>query len=144
MPPPRSLPLPHRPGRWLAALLVFALLGLQTLGQAHRVLHPQTGAQADDHGQHHGHSHGVVPALPAVAPRHHEAGHGWSTLFGHQQQADACQLYDQLSLGDMAFAAVELVTALPLSGAAGARLGMAPNVAIRLAYQARGPPPITA
>ena len=152
MPPPLSPLLRYRPGRWLAALLVFALLGLQTLGQAHRALHPQTGALADahahDHGRDHrygrGFSHGAVPALPGVAAGHEEAGHDWSALFGHEQQDDACQLFDQLSLGDLALAVAELTTELPLSGAAGVWRGMAPNGAICLAYRARGPPPIAA
>lgn len=136
MSPPRPLPLKHRPSRWLAALLVLALLYVQALGQAHRALHPQLVAHQGS-----GLAHGATsPAGPSAIAN--AASHARNTLFGHEQHAEECRLFDQLSLGDLTLVAAAAAHALPLADRADAPVLASPGGASRLAYQARGPPPI--
>lgn len=130
MPPSRLSP-PHRPSRWLAQLLVCALLCLQALGQAHRVGHPSPVA---GHGAH---QHQAPLGGGASAEK---AGRGWSALFGHEQQADDCRLFDQLALGDLAPDAAESCEPPRLVAAGNACIHATPGAVPCLAYQARGPP----
>lgn len=138
MPPPRSLSLKHRPSRWLAALLVLALLYAQALGQAHRALHPQLVAHEG-----HGLADGATSHAGASSIGH-ATSDAWSTLFGHQQHAEECRLFDQLSLGDLTLVAAATGIAPPPADCADAPVVAPPSGASRLAYQARGPPPIRA
>jgi hypothetical protein len=159
---PRSLPLHRRPSRWLAALLVFALLGAQALGQAHRLAHPRlAAAQSQDvHGHGHGHAHAHAHALnraqslaldstPAgtseTAHGEAAAAHGpaqpvWNALFGHEEHAGECRLFDQHSLGELAFVALLPALAPAKAEHLRAPAPTSPGQAGWLAYRARGPP----
>lgn len=134
----RSPPLKHRPGPWLVALLVLALLYAQTLGQAHRALHPQRLAVE---------AHGLAQKAASQAgasPTGRAASHAWSALFGHGQHAEECRLFDQLSLGDLTLVAAAAAVAPPPADRTDASVPASLSGASRLAYQARGPPPIRA
>ena len=133
---PRCLPVKHRPSRWLAALLVLALLYAQALGQAHRALHPQFVVHQ---------GLGLANGAPVQAGRPaigHEASPGWSALFGHEQHAEKCRLFDQLSLGELTLVAAAAATEPPPADRPDVPVLAPPCGASRLAYQARGPPPI--
>lgn len=107
---------------WLLAA-VLALLAAQTLGLAHRVVHP--GVSAPVHSHDHAHDHA------------HESADG---LFADHDDAPDCRLYDQLSHADslpvlpLAVAAL-LVPAFLLACREGETV--ARHVAL---FQARGPP----
>lgn len=141
--PPSSRHRPQRrPGRGLVALLVFALLGLQALGQAHRALHGQRDVPAIGLAQAAGLALVQVSAEPATpqAPAAQED----RGPFGHDRQTQECRLYDQLLLADLAFAGPAAAHAPPAAGASEPPLAAAPAGVARFAYRARAPPAIPA
>lgn len=120
----------RRVGLWVA---VVALLVAQTLGLAHRVVHPGGAVAGVEHT--HAHTHG----------HEHESGHHPSllaALFAGHDEAPDCRLYDQLSHADLLPALPVAVPALhpPALQLACHAAGF---VARRSAlFDARGPPPI--
>ena len=79
----------RRVGLWVA---VVALLVAQTLGLAHRVVHPGGAVAGVEYT--HAHTHG----------HEHESGHHPSplaALFAGHDEAPDCRLYDQLSHADL-------------------------------------------
>lgn len=114
----------HRPA-WLPGLMLVALLWVQSLGLAHRVLHAPLDAAG--------------PAVAAAAPDASERASPGG-LLGHARHDAACLLFDHLAVGESVLAAA-VAAALP--AALEARLER-PDAAIRSAaapaYRARAPP----
>lgn len=132
----------RRPGRGLVALLVFALLGLQALGQAHRALHGQRDVPAIGLAQ--AARLALAQVSAEAATTQDRAAQEDRGPFGHDRQTQECRLYDQLLLADLAFAGPAVAHAPPAAGASEHLLAAAPAGATRFAYRARAPPPITA
>lgn len=118
------------PGPWLGAVLCVALLWAQTLGLAHRSAHgPQPRGAAQAHAI--AAAHDGVRGAPA---------RGFEALFGHARDTPACQLYDQLALGDVAVGGgIDAAPVLPPRSIA-VPPPVVPAGTARLAYHARAPP----
>lgn len=107
---------------------MLALLAAQTLGLAHRVVHPGGSAPGPAlHGHDHDHSGAAV----------HESA---TALFAGHEDAPDCRLYDQLSHADLLQALPLAVSALLVPAFLLARRegeAIARHVAL---FEARGPP----
>jgi hypothetical protein len=114
--PTRRTPPRQRPSPWFGALLAFALLCGQTLGWAHRIAH--------------------APGSSVVAT----AAEGGGFDFGHERLGLACQLLDQLALGDALATAAVALALLPAATSAPVAPAGASVARCVASYQARAPP----
>jgi hypothetical protein len=112
--------------RLMARAVLCALLLTQALGLMHRVVHAHGPEPV-------GHAH-VAPEPDAAQP------HTLEGLFSQHQDAQDCQLFDQLTQADATAFAVPADVAQALAALRGGSCA-APDVAAQAAgYLARGPP----
>lgn len=115
---------------WLWPLLL-ALLLAPTLGHMHRVVH---GPQAEA-------AHELAVAQDADGDDAHAHAHGWfETIFGHDDGASDCRLYDQLCHGDGLLAVAAVALPLVLTGPLLRQSGGLALARWHALFQARGPP----
>lgn len=119
--------------RPLAWLLAGALLFAQALGLAHRVLHAETQGHANRHEV-----HAFADAVTQVS------GHDGATLFGHDEGAPDCRLFDHMAAGDALAGAVDLAAFDAPTDRGEGRPTWPARAADEAVFSARAPPPIRA
>jgi hypothetical protein len=137
---PRALPsrrrAPSNRRRALAAVLAMALVLVQMLGLAHRIVHVERALPATA-GAFAAGADGSA-ALKRPAPR--SDGSGWLALFALHDPGADCDAFDQMSHADLVVD-ISLDEALPCSGSQASSRHAAWHVAAQArGFLARGPP----